>query len=255
MSVVVISGGFDPVHSGHMLLLENAALLGDTLIVGLNSNAWLQRKKGKAFMPYKDRESVLEGMANVTQVLSFDDADNSACDLLQQVKIQYPNDQIIFANGGDRTKENISEMAIDGIEFVFGVGGEHKENSSSWILETWEKQRTVTRWGHYDVLDDKAEQTKVKELVVHPGGCLSYQQHDHRAELWFVKSGTGKVITSGNKHIDHTTDKVLSLKKHQMVTLDVGVWHQLINDSKTEDLNIIEIQYGDKCIEEDIKSE
>lgn len=237
-----------------MLLIENAAKLGDTLIVGLNSNAWLQRKKGKAFMPYKDREAVLEGMANVTKVMSFDDSDDSAFHLLQEVKALYPDDKIIFANGGDRTDKNIPEMNVPGIEFVFGVGGEHKENSSSDILRDWGQPDTDTRWGTYRVLDN-SENCKTKELIVRPGGCLSYQKHEHRAEYWLVKSGEGKVILNASKDINHETDTIKSLRTHSEVKIMPGHWHQLINDSKTEDLHIIEIQYGQKCLEEDIESE
>lgn len=266
MKIVVTSGGFDPLHSGHIAYLNEAAKLGDKLIVGLNSDAWLTRKKGRPFMDVATRTDILTHLDMVDFVYDFDDNDDSAVHLLEMVKEEMPDAEIIFANGGDRTEENIPEMAVEGITFKFGVGGENKENSSSWILENWanekpanpEKSRpdhTQTRWGQYSIIRDGLE-NKIKELVVKPGGSLSYQKHSRRHELWLVTSGYGKVITNtDNFLIDHNDDKVSPLKKWDHLFVPKDSWHQLINDSKTEDLVLIEIQYGEQCIEEDIKSE
>ena len=137
--IVLITGGFDPLHSGHLAYLKAARKLGDKLIVGLNSDDWLVRKKGKNFLPEKERYSIISSIRYVDGCILFNDTDDTATEAIKNVKMLYPYSQIIFANGGDRTKENIPEMIFDDVTFMFGVGGEDKKNSSSWILQKWEK--------------------------------------------------------------------------------------------------------------------
>lgn len=142
-TVVIITGGMDPVHEGHVEYLKASAELGDVLVVGLNSDAWLVRKKGKAFQNFKTRSAIIGNMKQVDQVIDFNDDDGSAKDAIRRVKEMYGTEcNYIFANGGDRTAENIPEMegATD-VKFVFGVGGESKLNSSSWILGEWKDER------------------------------------------------------------------------------------------------------------------
>ena len=112
MKIIVVSGGFDPIHSGHIRYLNNARLLGDVLIVGLNSDSWLQRKKGKEFMPIEERSAIVSNLKCVDDVITFDDSDNSAKDAIVQVRNRYPNAHLIFANGGDRTSGNIPEKEL-----------------------------------------------------------------------------------------------------------------------------------------------
>ena len=192
--IVVVSGGFDPVHSGHILLLNSAKTYGNYLIVGLNSDEWLQRKKGQAFMPWVERSAIIGNLKAVDEVMAFDDSDNSACDLLEKVKARYPGFPIIFANGGDRTADNIPELGIKDILFKFGIGGSHKQNSSSGILYDWTHHRVDRPWGYYRVLYD-AVKYKVKELVINPGEKLTMQRHLHRSENWFVLRGECAVKT------------------------------------------------------------
>lgn len=143
--IVIVTGGFDPIHSGHIAYIKAAKSLGDMLIVGLNSDAWLTRKKGKPFMDWTERATILRELRDVDDVYGFDDDDGTAIDCIRFVNRYYPNSKIIFANGGDRTALNIPEMncGIDGIEFAFGVGGENKLNSSSWILKEWKNENTI----------------------------------------------------------------------------------------------------------------
>jgi len=135
MKVVIVTGGFDPIHSGHIEYFKAAKELGDFLIVGLNSDEWLQRKKGKEFMPWNERAAIIENLEIVDTVWKFDDSDDSSKEVLRIAKRAYAESEIIFCNGGDRTKDNIPEMEVDGVTFQFGVGGNNKQNSSSWILK------------------------------------------------------------------------------------------------------------------------
>ncbi len=236
-------------HSGHIRLIKEARLLGDTLIVGINSDEWLARKKGRAFMPWQERLCVLNNLKPVDEVYTFDDDDGTACHLLHQVRAHYPDARIIFANGGDRTRDNIPEMSVPDVEFVFGVGGSDKANSSSWILEEWKAPKTQRAWGYYRVLHEHGAQVKVKELTVEPGQRLSMQRHDHRAEHWFVSQGTATVYTINRKS---DAELLGVFKTHQHIHIDQHEWHQLCNESDGP-LRVVEIQYGDSCVEEDIE--
>ena len=136
-NIVVVSGGFDPIHSGHIAYFKAAKALGDQLVVGVNSDEWLIRKKGKAFMPIHERQAVVQSIKYVDYVIRFDDNDDSAILLLKLVKQTWPNDNIIFANGGDRNESNNREISVKDVEFAYGVGGSMKLNSSSKILHDW----------------------------------------------------------------------------------------------------------------------
>lgn len=244
MKIVLVTGGFDPLHSGHIEYFKAAKLLGNLLIVGINSDAWLENKKGRAFMPASERRAIIENLYQVHKVIEFNDNDGTAIDAITKVKLLYPRATVVFANGGDRTKDNIPEMVFDDVEFVFGVGGENKANSSSWILDEWKAPKTLRPWGYYRVLHNPNKHIKVKELTVDPGQRLTMQRHQHRAEFWFVAEGTATV--KWDEH-GHTTTKVYQTEKiHQ------NEWHQLINET-TEPLKIIEIQYGVDCDESDIE--
>jgi len=250
MKIIIVTGGFDPIHSGHISYLNHADHLGDHVVVGLNSDAWLTRKKGRPFLPWRERMIVLDNLHMVGEVIEFDDSDGTACDAIRRVQEKYPNDEIIFANGGDRTKENIPEMAFEDVEFVFGVGGENKANSSSWILDEWKAPKTERAWGYYRVLHEVGNHVKLKELTVAPKTCLSMQRHDSRAEFWFVAEGEATVYTVDPKSTDHNI--LATPAKHQSTWIQLNQWHQLCNETDSP-LKLIEIQYGDKCIEEDIQ--
>lgn len=249
-SIVLITGGFDPLHSGHIAYFKAAKELGDILIVGVNSDAWLTRKKGSPFMPYKERAAIVRNIVGVDFVIDFDDKDNSAKHAIWMVRQSYPNDKIIFANGGDRTQVNIPEMDIDdnNIEFVFGVGGEDKKNSSSWILQEWKAPKTERQWGYYRVLHEVSGM-KVKELTVDPGKSLSMQRHHLRAEYWIVSEGTAVV----NSHMaGGYLLPAKTINRHEEYRVPVADWHQLTNPFDVP-LKVVEIQYGEQCVEEDIE--
>lgn len=251
MKVVLVTGGFDPLHSGHIAYFQAARKLGDMLIVGLNSDAWLERKKGQAFMPLAERRAIVGSLKDVDVTIIYNDDDGSSKGAIIEVRQAYPDAQIIFANGGDRTKENIPEMdLVDGnLEFVFGVGGEDKKNSSSWILQEWKAPKTERAWGYYRVLHTCGPGVKLKELTVNPKACLSMQRHEQRAEFWFVAEGEATVYT-----LDSSSDQevLYEMTAHQSAFISLNEWHQLCNETD-KPLKLIEIQYGTNCIEEDIE--
>jgi cytidyltransferase-like protein len=249
MKIILVTGGFDPLHSGHIEYFKAAKQLGNLLIVGINSDAWLTRKKGRAFMPAVERKAIIENLHQVHKVIEFNDNDNSAIDAIRQVQEMFPRDKIVFANGGDRTKDNIPEMVFEDVEFVFGVGGENKANSSSWILNEWRAPKTGRSWGYYRVLHEVDNHVKLKELTVNPKTCLSMQRHQDRAEHWFVAEGTATVYT-----IDRSSDMDLlgEYTQHQHIHINRTQWHKLCNETD-QPLRVIEIQYGENCVEEDIE--
>jgi cytidyltransferase-like protein len=250
MKIVLVTGGFDPLHSGHIAYFEAARALGDMLIVGINSDEWLTRKKGQPFMDVYERCRIIESLRVVDKVVCYPDADGSSKNAITGVRAMYPDATIIFANGGDRTKENIPEMDLvdDNLEFVFGVGGEDKKNSSSWILQEWKAPKTERPWGYYRVLHETPGM-KVKELTVNPKQSLSMQRHWLRSEYWIVNDGAAVVnsMTDGGYALPPKY-----LHKHAEYHVPLLGWHQLTNPYDIP-LRVVEIQYGERCVEEDIE--
>lgn len=250
MKLIVVSGGFDPIHSGHIAYFESAKSYGHKLIVALNSDAWLQNKKGKFFMPFDERKTILESIQFVDEVISFEDDTKGSCiNALEDIKKLYPNNDIYFANGGDRDKKNIPEMSVSGINFLFGVGGDDKKNSSSWILNKWQYYFEERQWGSFFNLFE-TNNVKVKELVVGSGKSMSFQRHFKRNEIWLISEGSCTVSYSNDT--DNKNIKELQLNKFDHYLVPVGHWHQISNRSNTK-THIIEIQYGEDCIESDIE--
>lgn len=254
--VVLVTGGFDPLHSGHLAYFKAAKALGDTLVVGINSDSWLKRKKGRSFYAWNERFQLIKNLEMVDYVIQFNDDENNSINAIKQTIQTFPSAKIIFANGGDRTAENIPEMSLlddvrykDNLEFVFSVGGDHKMNSSSWILEEWKAPKTGRAWGYYRVLHEQGKEIKVKELTVLPKTCLSMQRHKDRAEHWFVAEGTATVYS-----LNYKTDMELvgNYEKFESLHIKREQWHKLCNETD-KPLRVIEIQYGENCIEEDIE--
>ena len=138
-SIVIVSGGFDPVHSGHVKLIEEASKFGN-IVVLLNSDKWLENKKGRAFLPFEERKIIMNAFKNVIDVIVCGEFDNTCIDGMKIILKKYPNYKIKFANGGDRNNSSTPETAFcesNNIETLWGIGGENKSNSSSWILKKW----------------------------------------------------------------------------------------------------------------------
>ena len=139
-NVIIVSGGFDPVHKGHIRMFREAANFGANVNVGLNSDEWLSRKKGKPFMEWEERAEILESCKFVDQVISFDDSDDTANDAIKRVFDMYNADSseynIYFANGGDRKLGNVPEFDNCrelGVVMLWNIGG-GKIQSSSWLI-------------------------------------------------------------------------------------------------------------------------
>ena len=144
--VSLVTGGFDPIHSGHISYFERAKDLSNYLVVGINTNEWLTRKKGQYFLPWIERAEIIRHLDMVDAVISWDDSDDSALGAI--AKCLEISEKVVFCNGGDRTKTNIPEAmgyADDPrVEFKYGIGGEDKMNSSSWILNNYfDRQRKL----------------------------------------------------------------------------------------------------------------
>ena len=144
--VSLVTGGFDPIHSGHISYFKRAKDLSNYLIVGLNTEEWLTRKKGQYFQSWTERADILRHLDMVDAVISWDDTDDSACGAI--AKCLEISEKVIFCNGGDRIKTNTPEIKGYGddprVEFKFAIGGDDKMNSSSWILRDYfERQRKL----------------------------------------------------------------------------------------------------------------
>jgi len=144
--VSLVTGGFDPIHSGHISYFKRAKDLSNYLVVGINTEEWLTRKKGQYFQSWKERAEIIRHLDMVDAVISWEDDDDSACGAV--AKCLDIAETVVFANGGDRGKDNTPEYDKYGtdprVEFVWSVGGDDKLNSSSWILHGYfERQKKL----------------------------------------------------------------------------------------------------------------
>ena len=260
---ILVTGGFDPIHSGHIEYFSKAKEICDYLVVGINSDEWLIRKKGSNFYDWFERESIIRELNQVNKVISFDDKDNSASDAIEEcLKFSH---KVIFANGGDRGKNNIPESLVyknnERVEFIFGVGGSNKMNSSSLILKNYLQKydqfiksknnefdnKTIQLvsyekpWGKYRILSS-GENYKVKDIYINPNGKLSLQFHHKRSEHWVVVNGTGEVQLDDNVYPCGVGDHI---------SIKIGQKHRITNIGD-EVLIIIEIALGEYIEEDDI---
>jgi cytidyltransferase-like protein len=245
--VVLVTGGFDPLHCGHIAYFKAARKLGDKLVVGINTDAWLTRKKGKPFMPISERCTVIQNLAMVDHCVLFDDDDNTSIEAIKNVKFMYPDAHIIFANGGDRTANNIPEMVFDDVEFVFGVGGEDKKNSSSWILKEWSQPTVERAWGKYTVLD-KGDGWQVKQLDLAAGRSLSDQRHFSRSEHWHVIEGNVEITLQ----YDGEEKRTYLVPQGHSIDIPALCWHKAVNNDETA-ARVIEVWMGNNLTEDDIE--
>lgn len=195
--LVAVSGGFDPIHVGHVRMFQAARKLGTKLVVILNNDNWLRNKKGFVFMPEKERMELLKSFPFVDRVVLTDhkpqDADRSVVRALRKIK---PD---VFANGGDRTNTNTPEKSICkelGIRAVFNVGRGGKIQSSSWMIRDAARglARSVRPWGEFYQWD-RGSGWNLKTLTIKPGKRLSLQTHKKREEWWMLVEGEATATT------------------------------------------------------------
>ena len=246
--VVLVTGGFDPLHSGHIAYFKAARELGDHLVVGVNSDEWLTRKKGRPFMSFEERCAIIKELTVVDRVIGFNDSDDTANHAIFQLQsTSGASTKIIFANGGDRTKSNIPEMQYTNVEFVFGVGGEDKKNSSSWILKEWSQPTTERAWGKYTILDNGSG-WQVKQLEFYEGHALSDQRHFKRSEHWHVVDGVINMFLEDKS--GHQTTTLLT--PGDSIDIPTGYWHKAVN-LDTKSAKVIEVWLGNELTEDDIE--
>jgi len=191
MRWVAVSGGFDPLHIGHIRLFKKARSLGDKLVIILNNDNWLRLKKGFVFMSQKERKEIIEALPEVDKVVFTHHkpgtTDISVCKELEQLR------PYIFVKGGDRTAENIPEYVLCkklGIKMAFNVGKGGKVQSSSWMIRNASRPiaRTERPWGEFYGWD-RGTNWHLKTVYIKPGKRLSLQYHHHRAEHWMLVEG------------------------------------------------------------------
>ena len=198
---VAVSGGFDPIHIGHVRMFEEARRLGDKLVIILNNDNWLRAKKGYVFMPQKERAELLRAFPSVDRVYITDHkkltADTSVSRALAKLKPAF------FANGGDRkSTKDIPEAAVCkklGIAMAFNVGKGGKVQSSSWMISAARRPAAETRrpWGKFFGWD-AGKEWYLKTVYVAAGKRLSLQYHNHRSELWILAEGDATATIEAN---------------------------------------------------------
>ncbi len=245
---VAVSGGFDPLHVGHVRMFAAARKLGDKLVVILNNDHWLRDKKGFAFMPQNERAEMIQMFPFVDKVVitnhASGDLDRSVVRELRHLK---PH---IFANGGDRKPDGdpVPEVALCreiGIKIAYNVGRGGKVQSSSWMIRDASRAfaRSVRPWGEFYGWDT-GESWHLKTLYVSPKKRLSLQYHKHRSELWVLVSGDA-IATIGSQK---GKLKRVALKRGELFAVPKGYVHRL--ESKKGGV-LVEISQG-KFDENDI---
>jgi len=241
----LVSGGFDPVHVGHLRMFKDANNLSDRVILLLNNDEWLIEKKGKPFMNENQRKEILNEFKSVSRVIIQTSHDKSSALAIEEFVKNNPNKSICYCNGGDRSNiENIREANICkelGVHLEFGVGGEEKVESSSKLTKNYLGDVEKRPWGNYHII---ARNTgyQIKEIKVSQGSKLSLQKHNNRSEFWQIVKGKSKITIEGDEYY-------LSEGEHIYIPKDTI--HRIENIGK-EELIFIEIQLGESLKEEDI---
>ncbi|NIT13976.1 MAG: adenylyltransferase/cytidyltransferase family protein [Candidatus Dadabacteria bacterium] len=244
MKISLVTGGFDPLHSGHIEYLKAAWAHGDRLWVGLNSDQWLVNKKGYRLMPAIDRYAVVYHLAGVDRVFFFNDDDGTANNAID-IALMTTDDDVVFCNGGDRNETNIPEYEkyseSDRVSFQFGVGGDKIQSSSDVIEEYESRKTTIAPWGEHKIIYDDTG-LRVKILSINPGSRTSLQSHDHRYEKLEVLSGS-VLIKVGNWEKDKYEGDTVIIRPHEKHRIENRGWGTA---------KILEVQTGSILSEDDI---
>ncbi len=244
----MVSGGFDPIHIGHVRMFERARKLGDKLVVVINNDNWLMNKKGFVFMPEKERREIIGMFPFVDKVVltshAIGDKDRSVCREIAKLK------PAIFANGGDRKPDGDPVPEVDlckklGIKLIYNIGAGGKVQSSSWMIRDASRNflRSVRPWGEFYGWD-AGKEWKLKTIYITPGKRLSLQFHHHRREHWMLVEGDATATI----HEKDGTPRIIEMKISEPLFVDVMSIHRL--ESKKGGV-VVEIALG-KFDENDI---
>lgn len=248
MKVVAVSGGFDPIHSGHIQLLESARKLGDKLVVILNNDNWLEDKKGFVFMDAAERKALLLALRCVDDVYitghKSGDKDSSVCRELRTLQ------PAIFANGGDRKFGNVPEQTVCdelGIEMIYDVGGD-KSQSSSWLLNKIRMLGITEKkpWGQFTLYRSQPNYW-IKTLYAAPGKRTSLQTHGQRKEFWMCVAGTVIATHNGSERelFPGDTLEIMPGDEHRLASESGGTVIEIAFGKPDEqDINRLEDDYG-----------
>ena len=243
----LLSGGFDPVHIGHLAMIKEASTLANEVVILLNSDKWLIRKKGKPFMLESQRAQILEEFESVSEVIiQEDDSDDSSNNAIVSFVKKHSGKKICYCNGGDRSHEKkIRESETCkkyNLDLIFGIGGVHKLESSSNLTKNYLAEVEKRPWGSFHIIA-RGSDYQIKEMNINPNNKQSLHKHKHRSEYWQVISGEGKV---------YLEDSEIELKAGENIFIPLGSLHRLENTSSSN-LKIVEIQIGKIISEDDIE--
>ena len=241
----LVSGGFDPVHVGHLRMFQDAKKLSDNVILLLNNDEWLIKKKGKQFMNQNQRKEILDEFSSISEVIIQKSNDKSSSKAIEDFVNNNPNKKICYCNGGDRSNiKNIHESEICrklDVDLQFGVGGVVKIESSSELTKNYLGNVEKRPWGNYHIIA-KNTGYQIKEIKVSQGSKLSLQKHKNRSEFWQIVKGKSKITIEESEHY---------LKEREYIYIPKNTVHRIENIGK-EDLIFIEIQLGENLKEDDI---
>ena len=246
---VIVSGGFDPIHIGHLNLINEASKLGKVIVI-VNSDEFLLKKKGFYLIPSNERVEIIKNLKNVASVFLSIDKDASVSESIKTLAADKSFNIKFFANGGDRKNDSdIPEKKIceeNDIKLIFDVGGGKTQSSSSLFKEAIDifnfyKNYTKKPWGSYLNLL-KESNFLVKKILVDVNEEISYQSHKYRDEHWILVDGSLEVINGNSTRI---------LKSNDYDFIKRGAKHKIKNIGSSTAV-MIEIQFGDKIDENDI---
>ncbi|HWO06960.1 MAG TPA: adenylyltransferase/cytidyltransferase family protein [Candidatus Paceibacterota bacterium] len=237
---VAVSGGFDPLHIGHVRMFKAARKLGDKLVVILNNDHWLKDKKGFSFMPEKERAELIKALPFVDKVVltghSPKDPPGSPYHrgVSRELKRLRP---AVFANGGDRNRKDARNVQSPlhwdiktckelGIQMAYNVGHGGKVQSSSWMIKNAARHvaRNIRPWGEFYNWDT-GKKWHLKTIYVKPKSRLSLQYHNHRSEHWVLVEGEAMVLT-----IRDGKEERVPLKYGDIFWVERGTPHRLMSE-------------------------